>query len=60
VIFAPVGTGEDLKDTPENVLDTEVFVLNIVTMELAQAMNATSATVEESEFEHAGLERRPP
>jgi flavin reductase (DIM6/NTAB) family NADH-FMN oxidoreductase RutF len=57
LMFAPVGTGEDLKDTPKNVLDTEEFVVNIVTMELAEAMNATSATVEESEFDHAGLER---
>ncbi|ADJ15396.1 flavin reductase family protein [Halalkalicoccus jeotgali] len=57
VMFAPVGTGEDLKDTPRNILDTEEFVVNVVTMELAEAMNATSATVEESEFEHAGLER---
>ncbi|WP_336363407.1 flavin reductase family protein [Halalkalicoccus salilacus] len=57
VMFAPVGTDEDLKDTPRNVLDTEEFVINVVTMELAEAMNETSATVEESEFEHAGLER---
>lgn len=57
VMFAPVGTGEDLKDTPRNVLDTEEFVVNVVTMDLVEAMNATSATVEKSEFEHAGLER---
>lgn len=57
VMFAPVGTDEDLKDTPRNVLDTEEFVINVVTMELAEAMNETSATVEESEFEHADLER---
>ncbi|MFC6906382.1 flavin reductase family protein [Halalkalicoccus tibetensis] len=57
VMFAPVGIGEDLKDTPRNVLDSEEFVVNVVTMELAEAMNATSATVEGSEFEHAGLER---
>ncbi|MDL5360689.1 flavin reductase family protein [Halalkalicoccus sp. NIPERK01] len=57
VMFAPVGTGEDLKDTPRNILDTEEFVVNVVTMDLAEAMNATSATVEKSEFEHAGLER---
>ncbi|MFC7007131.1 flavin reductase family protein [Halalkalicoccus salilacus] len=57
VMFAPVGTDEDLKDTPRNVLDTEEFVINVVTMELAEAMNETSATVEESEFEHASLER---
>ena len=57
VMFAPVGTGEDLKDTPRNVLETEEFVINVVTMELADAMNETSATVEESEFDHAALER---
>ncbi len=57
VMFAPVGTGDDLKDTPTNILDTEEFVVNIVTMDLAEAMNATSATVEKSEFEHAGLAR---
>lgn len=57
VMFAPVGTGEDLKDTPRNILDTEEFVLNIVTMDLAEAMNETSATVEESEFDHADLEK---
>ncbi|KYH25663.1 flavin reductase like domain protein [Halalkalicoccus paucihalophilus] len=57
VMFAPVGTGEDLKDTPRNILDTEQFVVNVVTMDLVEAMNATSATVEKSEFEHADLER---
>jgi flavin reductase (DIM6/NTAB) family NADH-FMN oxidoreductase RutF len=57
VMFAPVGTGDDLKDTPKNILVSEEFVVNIVTMELAEAMNETSATVEKSEFEHAGLER---
>lgn len=57
VMFAPVGTGEELKDTPRNILDTEEFVVNVVTMELVEAMNATSATVEKSEFDHAGLKR---
>lgn len=57
VMFAPVGTVDDLKDTPRNILDTEEFVVNVVTMDLAEAMNATSATVEESEFDHAGIER---
>jgi flavin reductase (DIM6/NTAB) family NADH-FMN oxidoreductase RutF len=58
VMFAPVGTGEDLKDTPQNVLDTEEFVVNVVTEDLAEAMNATSATVPEgeSEFDHAGID----
>ncbi|WP_101297739.1 flavin reductase family protein [Halegenticoccus soli] len=59
LMFAPVGTGEDLKDTPRNVLDTEEFVVNVVTADLAEAMNATSATLAagESEFDHAGLEK---
>jgi flavin reductase (DIM6/NTAB) family NADH-FMN oxidoreductase RutF len=58
VMFAPVGTGEDLKDTPQNVLDTEQFVVNVVTEDLVEAMNATSATVPEgeNEFEHAGID----
>jgi len=58
VMFAPVGTPE-LKDTPRNVRATEQFVVNIVTRELLETMNATSATlpVDESEFDHAGLER---
>ena len=57
VMFAPVGIGEDLKDTPRNVLDTEEFVINVVSMDLAEAMNQSSASVEESEFDHTGLER---
>jgi flavin reductase (DIM6/NTAB) family NADH-FMN oxidoreductase RutF len=58
VMFAPVGTGENLKDTPGNILDTEEFVVNVVTADLAEAMNATSATVPEgeSEFDHADLD----
>ena len=59
LMFAPVGTGEDLKDTPTNVLDTEEFVVNVVTGDLAEAMNETAATLPqgESEFDRAGLER---
>lgn len=58
VMFSPIGTGEDLKDTPRNVLDSEQFVVNVVTEDLAEAMNATSATLGagESEFEHADIE----
>ncbi|MFC7046625.1 flavin reductase family protein [Halobacteriaceae archaeon GCM10025711] len=62
VMFAPVDRGPDtLKDTAANVRDTEEFVVNVVTMDLAEAMNATSATVptDESEFDHAGVERAP-
>ena len=59
VMFAPVDDADGLKDTPRNVLDTEEFVVNVVTMDLAESMNATSATLpaEESEFDHADLER---
>jgi flavin reductase (DIM6/NTAB) family NADH-FMN oxidoreductase RutF len=58
VMFAPVGSG-DLKDTPQNVTDTEQFVVNTVTRDLVEQMNATSATLEsgESEFDHVGIER---
>ena len=58
VMFAPIGS-EDLKDTPRNVRETEQFVVNIVTRELVEAMNATSATLPagESEFVHVGIER---
>ena len=63
LMFAPVdgGSDEGLKDTARNVLDTEEFVVNLVTADLAEAMNATSATLdpEESEFDHAALERAP-
>ena len=59
VMFAPVTTADGLKDTARNVLATEAFVVNVVTTELAEAMNASSATLSgsESEFDHAGVER---
>lgn len=59
VMFAPQETDEGPKDTARNVRETEEFVVHIVTRELAEAMNETSATLEygESEFEHAGLDR---
>ncbi|MFD1641321.1 flavin reductase family protein [Halohasta litorea] len=58
VMFAPVGSSE-LKDTPRNVHETEEFVVNVVTGDLVDRMNATSATLEpgESEFDHVGIER---
>lgn len=63
VMFAPVDDGPDgeLKDTPANVRETGEFVVNVVTADLAEAMNATSATLPsgESEFDHAGLDREP-
>ncbi|EMA47401.1 flavin reductase family protein [Halococcus saccharolyticus] len=62
VMFAPTDRSErpeGLSDSARNALDTEEFVVNVVTEPLAEAMNATSATLppEESEFDHAGLER---
>jgi len=58
VMFAPVGS-RDLKDTPRNVRETEQFVVNTVTRELVEQMNATSATLPagESEFDQVGIER---
>ncbi|WP_318569573.1 flavin reductase family protein [Salinigranum marinum] len=57
VMVAPVGVGEDRKDTPENVLATEAFAVNVVTGDLVEAMNETAATLApgESEFERAGV-----
>lgn len=62
VMFAPTDRSnqpEGLSDTARNALDTEEFVVNVVTEPLAEAMNVTSATLppEESEFDHASLER---
>ena len=58
VMFAPVGNSE-LKDTPRNVQETEQFVVNTVTHDLIEEMNATSATLPagESEFDQVGIER---
>ncbi|WP_226041399.1 flavin reductase family protein [Natrinema sp. DC36] len=59
LLFAPVDGAEGLKDTPRNARDTGEFVVNLVTEDLAAAMNETSATLPagESEFDHAALER---
>ena len=45
------------KDTLNNVLQNGEFVVNLVTMDIVEQMNATSATVDSSvdEFELAGL-----
>ncbi|KPF94494.1 Asp/Glu/hydantoin racemase [Rhodopseudomonas sp. AAP120] len=49
------------KDTVANIQETGEFVWNLVTMELAQAMNATSATVpqEVDEFDLGKLTKLP-
>ncbi|MFB6127399.1 MAG: flavin reductase family protein [Halolamina sp.] len=58
LMIAPVGTGDDRKDTARNVAATAEFVVHVVTEPLAEAMNATSATLPAgaSEFDHADVE----
>lgn len=46
-----------LKDTPRNAVDTEAFAVNVATVPLGEAMDATSASLPpgESEFEFADV-----
>lgn len=57
LMFSTVRTGDKNKDTLNNVLANKQFVVNLVTEELVEKMNATSAPVEADvdEFELAGL-----
>jgi flavin reductase (DIM6/NTAB) family NADH-FMN oxidoreductase RutF len=57
VIFAPISPNGRKKDTTANVLETGEFVVNMVTEELAEQMNKTSAALppDADEFEFAGL-----
>ncbi len=63
VVFCPLirGTDGGMKDTLRNVRATGEFVVNIVTEELAQAMNLTSVEAPPglNEFEFAGLHPAP-
>lgn len=63
VLFCPMvrGTDNNPKDTLRNVRATGEFVVNIVTEELAEAMNITSTEfpAEVDEFKTAGLEIEP-
>lgn len=56
-----VGFGETRKHSEANAVATGEFVCNIVSEELAQAMNATSAhlAADISEADHAGIEMAP-
>jgi flavin reductase (DIM6/NTAB) family NADH-FMN oxidoreductase RutF len=49
------------KDSATFAAESDEFVWNLVTLEIAEAMNATSAMLPRghSEFEHAGLEMAP-
>ena len=55
--FYPVGTGADLKDTPRNLKDTEECVVNVVTSDVVEPMNETSATLSPgaNEFDRADV-----
>ncbi len=62
VMFASTSSKEDRqrgKDSIGNVIDTEVFCVNVVGHEMRDAMNKTSlpATRDIDEFDLAGLER---
>jgi len=63
LLFCPGVRGLDggTKDTYQNILTTKEFVINIVTEELAEAMNisATELPPEVDEFELAGLTAAP-
>lgn len=62
VLFnSPYGEGREPKDTARNALETEAFVVNVVTEDLAEQMDATSASLppDESEFDFADVERAP-
>ncbi|WP_322865272.1 flavin reductase family protein [Aquicoccus sp. G2-2] len=62
VTFANIGSKADrdsAKDSMSNIRETGVFCVNIVAQALLDAMNASSQAVpaDQSEFDHAGLER---
>jgi len=57
VMFAPVATSDDPKDSLRNALETEAFAVNLVDEAVVEAMNASSATLpsEETEFDVADV-----
>lgn len=62
LMFVPVNNREGApKDTVRNIEATREMVVNIVSADLAEAMNATAAMLppEQSEFEHVGIEAAP-
>lgn len=61
VMFSTVRTGNQNKDTLNNVLETKQFVVNMVTEETVVQMNETANVVapEVNEFELAGLTQVP-
>ncbi|CAM3305723.1 Flavin reductase like domain-containing protein [Flavobacterium longum] len=61
VMFSTVRTGNQNKDTLNNVLETKQFVVNMVTEETVVQMNETANVVapEVNEFDIAGLTQVP-
>lgn len=59
VCFSAGSRGGAPKDSARFALETGAFVANLVTADLLERMDATSAAVEGSEFDAAGLERAP-
>lgn len=61
VMFSTSGNNHTMKDTLRNVLATQQFVVNMVTPELAEAMNLTAHAIpaHESEFDYAQLTPAP-
>lgn len=55
--FSSAGTGADRKDSARNAVETGTFVWNVVTEDVAAAMNETSATLPPAadEFERADV-----
>ncbi len=61
IMFSTVRTGDKNKDTLNNVLETNQFVVNLVTEDIVEKMNLTSEALppEIDEFKHAGLTPAP-
>jgi len=55
LLFAPVATAADPKDSLANALETGAFAVSVVTLDLVEAMNESAATTADSEFERAGV-----
>ena len=59
VMFSAGDRDGELKDTPRNALDTGEFVYNLVTEDVIERMDETSADTDDSEFDVADVERAP-
>lgn len=59
IMFSAGDRDGDLKDTPRNVLEHEEFVFNLVTEDIGEQMDRTSADLDanHSEFDFADLQR---